>query len=233
MVTVAGDSPPRVAAAKQGSARNGRAHFTRYTSSGLWADRVRALFAWGEEEEDSQKKRGWHNAKFRVFTRALHDITKEEIGEEYTRLFLRELYIIAAFTLWAIPQYDYDKLSVMYKASKHHAKDVQADIRRLTPLERTNWLIPQIARKYGKQVKMMRQYHSLDEDNDGERISEQEYAELVREIGEAFNPKTLAVYGSESRGPGYIIYDPYLYGIKVRLVRADEFHRTLAEIEED
>ena len=40
-----------------------------------------ALFAWDDEREDIIKKRGWHNAAFRVLTRRLHSIVVEEVGE--------------------------------------------------------------------------------------------------------------------------------------------------------
>ena len=47
-----------------------------------------ALFAWDDERADAPKKRGWHNAGFRVLTRRLHSIVVEEVGELVGRRFL-------------------------------------------------------------------------------------------------------------------------------------------------
>jgi len=98
--------PPRVVGVRRskagGKSRNGRAHFAQY-DTGLWSDKVFALFAWDDERADAKKKRGWHNAAFRVLTRRLHSIVVEEVGEFGGRMFLTYFKNYAARSLWAIP----------------------------------------------------------------------------------------------------------------------------------
>ena len=61
---------------------------------------------------------------------------------------------------WAILQYDYDKLSVLYKASRHHSKDTQEEISNLSLLERMNWLVPQMSDKYNSDFLDIQGYYS-------------------------------------------------------------------------
>ena len=62
----------------------------------------------------------------------------EEVGESAGHRFLNYVKDYAAQCLWAIPQYNYDRLSVMHKASKHHSREAREDISMLSELERTN-----------------------------------------------------------------------------------------------
>lgn len=76
--------PPRIVGVRPskagGKARNGKAHFAPY-DTGLWKDKVSALFAWDDERADAGKRRGWHNITFRLLTRRLHSIVVEETGD--------------------------------------------------------------------------------------------------------------------------------------------------------
>jgi hypothetical protein len=49
------------------------------------------------------KKRGWHNAGFRVLTRRLHSIVVEEVGELVGHKFLDYVKEYAGKCLLAIP----------------------------------------------------------------------------------------------------------------------------------
>jgi hypothetical protein len=94
--------PPRIVKARQSNAsrqtRNGEAHFARH-DTGLWKDKVFALFAWDDERADTPKKRRWHNAAFRVLTRRLHSVVVEEVGESAGHRFLTLIKQYAAQSL--------------------------------------------------------------------------------------------------------------------------------------
>ena len=72
----------------------------------------------------------------------------EEVGQLAGHRFLDCVKEYAGKYLLAIPQYNYDKLSVMHKASKHHSRDAQEEISMLSTLERTNWLVPQLSEEF-------------------------------------------------------------------------------------
>ena len=127
--------PPRHDTAASGR----QAYFGAYHETLRWKDRLRALFHWNDHDG---KPRGWENAGFRQLTRALHAIIVQETGDEGGRLFLDTLADQATRLLWIIPQYDYDRLSVMQKASKHHSRQTQAHVLGQNALQRTNWLVP-------------------------------------------------------------------------------------------
>jgi hypothetical protein len=203
-------SPPRIVGVRQskagGKARNGKAHFAQH-DTGLWKDKVFALFAWDDERADAGKKRGWHNAAFRLLTRRLHSIVVEEAGNLGGRRFLALLKHYAAQRLWMVPQYDYDKLSVMYKASKHHSQSTKEEIRALTPLERTNWLVPQLSSKYDSDYRAIQAHYSQ-----GRRgLDKTARNEARMRLKKGLDISRLAVYSSDD-SVGRIPKDPRHFG---------------------
>ncbi|KAJ9655921.1 hypothetical protein H2201_008702 [Coniosporium apollinis] len=232
--------PPRVVGVRQskagGRTRNGKAHFAQY-NTGLWKDKVFALFAWDDERADAGKKRGWHNAAFRLLTRRLHSIVVEEVGDTGGRRFLDFLKEFAAHCLWAISQYDYDKLSVMYKASKHHSRGAREETSTLTPLERTNWLVPQPSAGYQSDFRAIQGHYSQAGRHLNRTVRREAQINLIRGL----HTSRLVVHSSddkEDRIPG----DPrHYYGRQPELTRAAGFIDVLdgliaeqeAESEED
>jgi len=142
---------------------NGQAQFRDY-NTGLWADKVFALFGLEDDKLESSKKRGWNNATFRVLCRRLKDFIEKRRDSETADTFSRILKQTAAHRLWIIPQYDFDKLSVMLKASKHHSKNRQGEIVGLSQLSRMNWVLPQIAQGEREKVeKAIKRFRSEEE----------------------------------------------------------------------
>jgi hypothetical protein len=221
MVTRLTGSPPRIVGVRQskagGKTRNGKAHFAQY-DTGLWKDKVFALFAWDDERADAGKKRGWHNAAFRLLTRRLHSIVVEEAGDLGGRTFLALLKHYAAQRLWMIPQYDYDKLSVMYKASKHHSHNSREEISALTSLERTNWLVPQLSAKYDSDYRAIQGHYGQYR-----RCLDKTARKAARNnLKKGLDISRLAVHSSED-SMDRIPKDPRHFGTYLQLSWAKEF----------
>lgn len=142
---------PRVVQARPdragGRARNGSSMFGVY-NTGLWIDKVHALFAWDDEATEGAKARGWQNASFRLLAQRLRRLVQQEAGDEGVQRFKVITQKVAAQKLWVILQYDFDKLSVMYKPSKCHSQDTKDWVTQLTQLEKTNWAMAQVAQRY-------------------------------------------------------------------------------------
>jgi hypothetical protein len=231
--------PPRIVGVRQskagGKARNGKAQFAQY-DTGRWKDKLSALFAWDDERADAGKKWGWHNAAFRLLTRRLHSIVVEEVGDLGGRMFLDLIKKYAAQCLWAIPQYDYDKLSVMYKASKHHSQSAREEIGALTALERTNWLVPQVSVKYESDFYAIRGHYSQC----GRSLDESAWEEAWKNLKGGLDASRLGVYHSDD-SMDRIPKDHRHFGIQMELSQAKEFMDALdgliaeqeAESEED
>lgn len=219
--------PPRVVGVRRskarGKARNGKAHFAQY-DTGLWKDKVFAVFAWDDERAGVTKKRGWHNAAFRVLTRRLHSIVVEEVGEEGGHVFLAYIKDYAARYLWIIPQYDYDKLSVMYKASKHHSQEAQEEIGSLSPLERTNWIVPQMSAEYQSDFRAIREHYGQGR----QRLDRARWKEARNKLAIGLNVSRLEVYSSED-SVDRIPREPGHFGKRVELGRAADFMDALDE----
>jgi hypothetical protein len=222
------DGAPRVVKVRQSKARgetsNGQAHFARY-DTGLWRDKVFALFAWDDERADAPKKRGWHNAGFRVLTRRLHSIVVEEVGESAGRRFLSFIKEYAGQCLWAIPQYDYDKLSVMYKASKHHSQEAQDEIGGLNLLERTNWLVPQMATEYNIDFRAIERHYGRDDCG----LTRMEWEAARRRLRRGLDMSKLGVYNSSDKWDRIPKDYSYYFVGQPDLDRAGEFIKDLNE----
>ena len=222
------DGAPRVVKVRQSKARgetsNGQAHFARY-DTGLWRDKVFALFAWDDERADAPKKRGWHNAGFRVLTRRLYSIVVEEVGESAGRRFLSFIKEYAGQCLWAIPQYDHDKLSVMYKASKHHSQEAQDEIGGLNLLERTNWLVPQMAIEYDIDFRAIERHYRRD--NCG--LTRMEWEAARRRLRRGLDMSKLGVYNSSDKWDRIPKDYSYYFVGQPDLDRAGEFIKDLNE----
>jgi hypothetical protein len=223
------DGPPRVVKVRQskasGETSNGKAHFARY-DTGLWKDKVFALFAWDDEPADALKKRRWHNAAFRVLTRRLHSIVVEEVGESAGRRFLSSIKNYAAQCLWAIPQYNHDKLSVMYRASKHHS---QEEIGALNLLERTNWLVPQMSIEYNIDFRAIERHYGRDDCRPTEMEWEMEWEAAQHRLRRGLHMSKLGVYSSSDKWARIPKNHSYYFGGQLELHYAAEFIEDLNE----
>jgi len=218
---------PRIVGVRQskagGKTRNGKAHFAQY-DTGLWKDKVFALFAWDDEREGVSKKRGWHNAPFRILTRRLHSIVVEEVGQLAGHRFLDCVKEYAGQCLLAIPQYDYDKLSVMYKASKHHSREAQEEISTLSTLERTNWLVPQMSEEFQGDFGAIIGHYSQG----GRRLNKEKLKAARSNLMRGFHPLRLGVYSSSDKTPR-IPVTTLFFGKKPKLKQAVKFAEDLNE----
>ena len=137
-----GAAPHIVFARARKNTHNGtRQVYFESHASGKWVDRVRELFTW--DDHPDRKLRGWDREPFRRFARQTYNIINQEINTATADKFLESLTQIASKHLLIILQYDYDKLSVMRKGSKHHGEHTRAAIKELLMLDRTQWLIAQ------------------------------------------------------------------------------------------
>ena len=134
---------PHVVAARRSPATDAhsakQSYFGQYHDDLRWRSRLRGLFQWNDHP--GKKARLWENNSFRNLTRRLHSIIASELRHGAEDVFMQVLSKRASTLLWIIPQYDYDKLSVMTKASKHHAAKRQQTIQGLDDLQKTNWLL--------------------------------------------------------------------------------------------
>ncbi|KAI4133747.1 MAG: hypothetical protein LQ341_006141 [Variospora aurantia] len=137
--------PPRI----DSDTSSRRLHFAKYHKSGLWMDRVRALFEWDDMPAGSSD-RGWENEGFRKLARNLHYIIHAET-ERYPNYagkaeggLNNALRTYGAQRLYIIPQYDHTRMSVTYKASPNHNPETRANIQDMLPIERMNWWIPRV-----------------------------------------------------------------------------------------
>jgi hypothetical protein len=216
---------PRIVAVRPTN-RNGKPHFATFYSSGKWVDRVAGLFEDGLDDDEGQ--RGWETHSFRVLYKKLYNYITYRTTEQTGRAFQRAVRLSANRWLLAIPQYDMDKLSVMYKPSKHHSQESRDNIESLTALERTNWLVPQMLPAEAK-------YASRVWDDSTSRFSDSvirlrqaqrqdpALAKQLHRVAVALSPKNLYVLGflghKENPMPGgfsdiaSVVHYPYFNGI--------------------
>lgn len=128
---------PRIMCTRPRPRNEGKAHFAKYPYT--WAGRLQALFDW-----DDDTRRGWHNSPFRQRAREYYSLILEETGEITARRWKEDLGRYATRFLWIIPQYDKEKLSVKYKASKCHTSDTRESIKALPEGARLNWITCQL-----------------------------------------------------------------------------------------
>ncbi|KAL8895783.1 MAG: hypothetical protein Q9192_003451 [Flavoplaca navasiana] len=125
----------------------GVANFQQY-NTGSWKDKLKGLFGTDDLPPTATRKRKWDNYKFRVLLRQLGEIVRQTWDHDATTIFMETLFCEAARTLWIIPHYRLDQLSPMYKATKQNSARTQTTISGMTPLARTNWMVPQIPSEY-------------------------------------------------------------------------------------
>ena len=221
----------------RGKSRNGRSHFIPY-DTGLWADKVMALFGWqgegvGEEEEgegEGSKRRGWHNLPFRLLTRRLYDTVKQELGPQYAMRFIAVMRDTVPYFLRIVPQYDIDHLSVMAKASKHNGLERQASLASLSALARTNWICPQLPDEAGLRMTHWKLIRDPAKELKGVE------AAYSRRLKILYRGQQLEVYSDvKSKGP----WDPIpshleMFGIRTSMTLAAEFQaRVDSRMEDD
>ena len=108
-------------------------------------------------------------------------------------MFLTYFKNYAARSLQAIPQYDYNKLSVMYKASKHHSQETREDITFLSPLEQTNQLVPQMSAEYQSNFRAIHGHYSQAR----QRLDKARQKEAQSKLAIGLDVSKLEVYSSK------------------------------------
>ena len=136
---------PRIALARP-SSKSKQSYFSQYFASGLWSDRLWALFAWNDRGDRRERK--WEHVSFRVLIRKLHRCLTEVGGPDYGSQFLRDMRFSAARSLHIIPQFDYDDLAVMISAKQAHGAERAEEIRSLSRAARTGWYVARIPVDY-------------------------------------------------------------------------------------
>lgn len=205
------DGEPRIATPHAGNGE-GTGHF--------WGAKVGGLFWWSDDDEDSRaRKTRWDGAGFRVFTQRLHSIVVEEAGAAAGKKFIGLVYLSAFNHLWAIPQYSTATLSVLYQASKNHSRATQARVRGLSTLERTNWLVPQMAFEYCDYLEIVED-HAAGQEWPRWMSREETRARLI----EGLAVEKLFVHSRQDR-VALIPEDPRWFGLTPRLELAASFSR--------
>ena len=147
--------PIRIAMARTSAVGTGRqSYFSRYYNSGKWVDRIRGLFAW-DDQPPGRRPRAWENEPFRKLTKKIHFRIDSILGPQIAGAFFSLLIHMAASKLLLIPQYDYDKLSVLYKPSKYHSDDTADAIGAMSSIARMNWLVPRFPHEYDDLVRQV------------------------------------------------------------------------------
>ena len=92
-------------------------------------------------DHSDMKPQGWENNGFCQKIQALHTIIVQEMNVLHDEVFLNYLAKHATQFLWIISHFNYDKLSVLKKASKHHMEATHQGIQGQSSLELTRWLV--------------------------------------------------------------------------------------------
>ena len=126
------DLPLRIAMARTSATGTGRqSYFSGYYNSGLWLGRIQRLFAW-DDQAPNRRPRSWDNDTFRQLTQAILFRIDSILGSRCAQLFFKLLIQQVAQKLLFIPQYDYDKLSILYKQKasypRHHRSHLGDDL---------------------------------------------------------------------------------------------------------
>ena len=79
---------------------------------------------WDNKQKDVVKKQGQYNAAFYILIWRLYLIIVEEVGELAGYRFLNYIKDYIRQYLQAIPQYNYNKLFIIYKVFKHYLQEV-------------------------------------------------------------------------------------------------------------
>ena len=193
--------------------------------TGLWADRLAGLFSW--EDAGHGKARGWQYSPFRVLAQRLRHMVTEELGEKARLRFEDAVEIKARRKLWIIPQYDLDKLSVLRKASKHNASRTAEELQALSPLARTNWMMPQLDAEYHAPLARLERMWEGEEvlTNRDELMRDEILAKLRNHYGLAILSE-----GSIASSKSGLVRDPEKFGISLKLRLAKIFWDALNQV---
>ncbi len=210
-------------------ARNGVPFFARY-DTGLWADKLHALFAWGDE--GTNIKRGWDSLNFRQLTRQLHTVIAEERGALQAEAFIDAVHTVAARVLWVIPQYNAGKLSVMYDPKPGHSKATRAKINDMNVFERTNWIAAQVDEEYIASVLDFEDYLDDPDDVLYGRLINRNVPRLKKRVKEALSPLNLRVH-YDKKEPIYLPEDPGRIHVMLYLNKAAQIQEEAAQAQEE
>jgi len=181
---------PRLVLVRQ-NARNGGSILDSF-NTGKWVEKVAGLFEDGPVG-DHKKQRGWHSNPFRLRYKQILHFVVQHTNPETEGLFKSTFRRSACKWLLTITHYDIDKLSVKYKASKHHSTTTQAQIKGQNDRLLTNWLVPQVAAQYRSACDKL--WLVTPEER---QPSPQEFTLRAREVSRALSAQHLGVLGWET-----------------------------------
>ena len=132
-------APPRIVIAREPGGNGQEPFFAPYHESGLWEDRVRALFAFDERDMQG-KRRTWERSRFRTLVKDLWQVFHEVLdGPPGQRSWEKSLARHASHLMPIILQYDGTHISCSQKVGKHNRSATQQAIRATPLVQRTNW----------------------------------------------------------------------------------------------
>lgn len=208
--------PPHTILAREptkGKGVNAKQPYFESSSTGLWIDRVRELFLWGDHQD--RKVRGWNNEPFRQLTRQIYRIFEQECNQAAADRFLEQLAWHAHLRLLIILQYDYDKLSVLKKASKHNGEETRVAIKTSSSLARTQWFMPQFPPHLHRSFQAAEQHVDRCE------------PPTAQILGSAFLNKEMLVHKQSSTQWSGVPRDPHVFRLKTKLDKAEYFSHEL------
>jgi len=113
----------------------------------------------------------------------------------------------------------------MYKASKYHSQEAQDEIGGLNLLERTNWLVPQMAIEYNIDFRAIERHHGRDDC----RLTRMEWEAARRRLRRGLDMSKLGVYNSSDKWDRIPKDYSYYFVGQPDLDRAGEFIKDLNE----
>ena len=126
--------------------------------------------------------------------------------------------------LLTILHYDLDKLSVLHKASKAHNSSSRADIVGQTPLQLTNWMVPQFPACLHEQARVV--VHRPPGINPSRLTSSR------KALTDAWRRSDLEVLASNATKASATVTDPDLLGFQTTLTHLLEFNEQLEQVAE-
>jgi hypothetical protein len=199
---------------------NGVAIFAQY-DTGLWADKLYALFAL--DDENTKVKRGWGSLNFRQLTRQLHTLIVKECGSPQGDTFMETVRTVAARVLWVIPQYNAGKISVMYDPKPGHTKATRAKINAMSVFERTNWIAAQADKEYFQSLQDLEEYFT---ESDDVRSMGRSITRLRERVGRAISPLNLRVHYKKNERI-YLPPDPAHINVRLYLDHAAQMQQAI------
>ncbi|KAI4154771.1 MAG: hypothetical protein LQ341_000296 [Variospora aurantia] len=213
---------PRITFIRQAKLEDNRhRYFLAYHSTGFWVDRLRALFYFGDREDELERK--WEQEPFRTFTRQVYGIIEDELDTTWAEDWLNYLVHFAARKLLIIPHYDNSRAYVEYQGAEPNRHSPEVTHTTWPRLQRLNWIVAVIPRR-------LRDYYPAACGTapviDAQRSArEQQAAQRICKatITKFHNLKVAAAEMSKDERATRIVKDPKTLGLDVHLSFAADF----------